>query len=411
MVLYRDQEIGTNSIEAPRQFANFLSSLNLEYILSKQRYSDVDFKEAWLGFGIVKALLENCDILKYASRSSKKELLESLELHKDRYIETLEKEEDLPEMSSIFKSNVEELISRLDYSFNTAQVSGDPDSTKELTSNLLRYCQNLFEGEDQKAVNKLQAFSIAFSISLPHAQQLELVDKLLLVKELWQLINAKSKSENNLKFLVHSNLPQMLRDLNVHSADEAIDRIIQLCVNEYHVLSAVTSEHLIALYDRIKKVKFKSATILNLLHDIHRESQFRYNHVHLNSADYELNKRFESYDAISRQIEHSEFLISESFLLKGFNNYCHEVLLAITKHIDSIKAVGVTACEELEFIVSQIESNASQHKSQCRKRIHRMLDSIKQKLSQKLSDALSKRYSGLDNFTAFALKKTIFQSI
>lgn len=411
MALYRELKIATSDVIPADRFADFLSSLNLEYIVSKQRYSDTEFKEAWLGFGIVKALLENTDILKYASLSSKKELLESIELHKDRHIETLQKEEDLPEMSSTFKSNVDILIDRLNYSFNTPRVSYDSelDTTGELATNLVRYCQILFEGEDRKAINRLQALSIACSIKeLSSLQQLELADKLLLVRELWQLINTKSGHENNLKFLVHSNLPQLLRNLEVSGVDQAVDKIIRLCVKEYHVLSVVPSEQLITLYDRLRKIELKNTTILNLLYDIHYEAQFRYGHVQINSADYELNKRFESYDAISHQIEHSEFIIAESFLLKGFNNYCHEVLLALVKHIDSIKAVEAATLEGLKFILSQIELNASQHKEQSRKRINMMLSSIKQKLSLEPDDSLLKKYSGLDNFTAFALREQYF---
>src|SRR5262249_32764108 len=147
-----------------------------------------------------------------------------------------------------------------------------------------------------------------------------------------------------------------IQKLKVHDAEDATQQIEDFFVNTHDILQHLSDEKLITLYDRLKNFEPQTPPLLSMLHKIHHEAQFRYSYNRLSDSGYELLKRFQSYDAISHQIENSEFSIVETFLLRRAN-FEHEALMLIAKHAENLKAVGAAKLSNLSSIINHISAS------------------------------------------------------
>ena len=391
------------------QFRSCLNLLNAEYIHLEHR--NAQSKKALFASGIVKILLQHVSILKFLNRLSKKDLVDSLVTHNNKYVEILKQDNADLQMISLFQSNVKILINSLGSRTNDSSdqlTKEELNTIRDNVKNLAHKCQTLFaeQSYNQEIIDKLQASAIAFNIpNLSIKQQTQLQDKLLLIKELWQFNNVTNLDEDNFILLFHLNPKQVLQGYELTDINSVFDKIIDLFIDDNSIIENLTNEQLISLYDRLKNLELESESINSLLQKIYIEAQYRYKDRRMTDSEVELLKRFQNLDNITNQIENAEYALGESFLIKN-SSFAQETLIFIAKHTDNIKAVGAIKAPLLNDILTKIKSEFSleQPSDTGSASVIIMLSLIKSKFLSDTESHIRRRYSDLDKFAINSLK-------
>lgn len=393
------------------QVKDCFATLGEEYVQS-YKYSRTAQK-AIFAFSIVKVLLKNKNLFFFINHDCHKNLLKVVKSYKTQVIDILTQPTFPVEMIMIFQSHLEQLLSYLKI---VSPTIAEPITTiynkyelkllKEYTISFVSQCSKLFTEriENQESLDTLHASAIVFkTCNLSLKQQYKLLDKLLLIKELWQFETSVFLKKESIPLLFYNNINLVLKKENLKDIESVFSRIIKFFIDENHSLRSLNNNKLIRLYNRIKHLADQSPIIFSLLSCLYRESQFRHAYNRLDDAAYELLKIFESYNTIKHQIEHIEFAIVESFVLKK-NTFIHEILVSISKHIENIKVLAIEKNNDLSLSILQIKQNFSNNIQNSRTNILRV-NAIESKLATPLEAYIVKRYFALDVFTIKSLKK------
>lgn len=402
------------------QFRSCLNSLNSEYFWSEHKPHNS--RKAWFAIAIVKVLLNHVGLLKLMNRLAKKDLVDSLTTHKSKYIEILSQENTDPEIILAFRANIKNLITHLGArtnNLNNKLTKEELEMVKNDVKNLAYICQALFaeQNHNQEIIDKLQASAIAYNINcLSVTQQAQLTDKLLLIKEIWQLNNTSHVDKDSLIVLFHLNPSQVLQEYQLLDNNSTFDHIIKLFIDNYQGVGNLTNGQLIALYDRLKNLELKSASVTNLLQNIHTESSYRYSDSsRMADSEVQLLTRFQVFDNISNQIKNSEYSLTEAFLTRN-NAFIQETLIFIAKHTDNIKAVGALKSPLLNDVLSKIKLEfPTEHPNDASSAsVIIMLSLIKSKFLSNPESQTLRRYSELDKFSINLLQNkyvSLFENI
>lgn len=389
-----------------QKIGNCFTELNAEYI-SAQTQSSI-LKEAWFAYGIVKTLLQNVPLLGFGSLRSKQDLIDSIEIHSKKYLGMFEAQEVGRETALIFQTNLTNLSNHCTHSkqpSNHSLTAQEFDVIRDLATDVLQKCQSLFaeQAYNQDILDRLQASSIVFNdLKLGVKQQFQLLDKLLLVKELWQIQDYVTESVDNPSYDFNLNPRTTLAQISSDDPDQSFEQLANIFTDTHLALQNLTNERLIDLYDRLKNFEPQTVVLNNLLQKLHREAQFRYGFNRLSDSGYELLKRFQSYDAIAHQIEIAEFAISESYLLKK-NTFLQEMVNTISKHVDNIKAVGAAKDLSVKSVMTMLKQQLA-HSHSSEQSPTTTLSLITDKLAAGIDSHIYKRYAELDKFATNSLK-------
>ena len=277
-----------------KKIGNCFAQINSEYIFAREQ--NANLREAWFAYGIAKTLLQNAELLGFGSLRSKQDLIDTVEIHSEKYLEAFEIQEIARESTLIFQTNLTNLISYCAASKQPANNSLKPqefDVVRDLVTDYLQKCQSLFAEQafNQKTIDKLQASSIVFnSQNLEVKQQFQLLDKLLLIKELWQIQDYSTQSAEDLLHQFKLNPSATLAKIDTEDVDELLSQLSEIFIDKYHSLQNLSNERLIDLYDRLKNFEPRSPVLNDILQKLHREAQFRYGFNRLSDSGYELLK-------------------------------------------------------------------------------------------------------------------------
>jgi hypothetical protein len=415
-----------NQVEHSDLFINILQDigdllvlLNSEYVQSHEQPSQ--FQSSYFAFGIIKTLLQKFGLLKYLSQNTKQDLIDTINIHNSKYIDQLIVDPPNKGMVEECQSNISALVNNLK-STNVAQndslTPSQLEVIKDLLKNIVQNCRALFaeQAHNDGAIDRLQISAIVFNLfNVQYKDQIQLFDKLLLVKELWETDKGKySELNNNFKVFFHSNIAQILANFHSLNKEEIFDKIITMFVDDHSILESLNNEQLTKLYDRLKNIESNNLVIDNLLHKLHHEAQFRYSHNRAQDSGYELLKRFQNYDAMLQRIEDASFFIAESFLVRN-NIFIPEMITLISKHIDNIKVLGYAKNSDITDTLNKLKYEASIYN---RNHEHNeallMFSAIESKLDTNLDSHVLKRYSDFSNFIISSLRAkyvALFQRI
>ncbi len=380
-------------------------SLSSEYIVSC-KYPNT-LKRSLHTFSIIKILQQNSDLLDYLSSNSQKNLRSILEQHGVLSIGLLKQQKYQMEEIANFATSLKQLLDYLEDSSNLYHEEDNQalKTVMDLAENFVQHCCLLITEDikNQDVINNLQATAIIVNLdNLSTEQQHLLLDQLLLIKELWQIDSTIDIKKESVQLLFHTNILLILKEENSVDYKYTFEKITNFLINDHNVLMELTNTKLICLYNRLKDLCIKSKIINHILIRIHEESRFRKSSNKFNNSRYDLLESFENYNTMIHQIENTEFVIVERFLLQR-NSFMHEVLINITKHINAIRMFNITADPDLNYIISYIRKRLTQN-IQSGHTISLMISSIESKFSSKLETKIIKRYISLDSFTKNALK-------
>lgn len=384
-------------------FVSFSAELIIAY-----KYARI-VKTALYTTRLINILRENIDLLNYLSVGTQKHLSSFLQGEWYQAIDTLKqkaiKVEEIPKLTTDFTQIIEYLDHYTNNYSETVAINTGLQKVQELTENLIQQCCNVIKpGNDpQEPFNKFQAYTIALNVDiLLREQHHDFVDQLLFIKELWQVDRIVSSKKFSNILLFHSNILLLLKKDKVQNYEEALKKIINFVLYDHNVLTELPNASLVNLYKRLKDINDPFLLYSKVLAKIYEEAKFRAHDNKININGYELFKLFESYNTILHQIENAEFAIVEKFLLKR-SAFFHEVLINITKHIDSIIITSVTDSPELSYILSHIRKELTQN-IQNGHTISLMISSLESKLTASIHNKAIRRYGALDSFTKNLLK-------
>jgi hypothetical protein len=393
-------------------------SLSSEYIAACKHPNTL--RRSLRSFGIIRLLINNKYLLDYLDPDSQKKLLSAIESYGNKFVEILKQQKYQIDEIVIFTNSLEQIVDYLK-NYDYLQIEKHQLPSSEIVTNLARefiqYCCALIteEPDNLDIISNLQATAIIVNIDgLSIEQQKLLLNKLLSIRELWLIDATTELKEESIILLFHNNILSILKEEklddtkleNCHSI--IFERIIVFLLDDHNILMELTNNKLISLYNRLQNLCTNSQAINHILIKIHDESKFRNNYNKLKNSGYDLLKLFENYTIIIYQIENSEFVIVEKFLLnkKGF---MHEILINITRHIDFIRMLNIREHHDLNYILDHIRIELTKN-FQSGHTIALMISSIESKFSSDLEDNIINRYFSLDNFTKNALR-TRYQSL
>jgi hypothetical protein len=401
-----------------QDIGDFVASLNSEYIDSHKQPSHL--QNSYFAVGIIKTLLHKTNLLNYLTHNVKQDLIDTINVHHSKYIAQLAVDEANKNIAEEHQSNIQILVKTLESSqlaSNNDLIPYQIDVIKDILKNIVQNCRTLFaeQTHNKEAIDRLQVSNIVFNLfNIQYKDQIQLFDKLLLVKELWAIGNSKFLDlDSNFQTFFHINITKILDEFHSLNKEEIFDKIVTIFVDQHSILDNLSNEQLIRLYDRLKNIE--SNTIIdNLLHKLHQEAQFRYSFNRAEDSGYELLKRFQNYDAMLQQIESASFLVAESFLLRN-NIFIPEMITLISKHIDNIKVLGYTKNFYINDALTKLKYQAlTCSNNQARSELLLMFAAIESKLNTNLDAHILKRYSDFSNFITSSLRAkyvVLFQNI
>ena len=397
------------------ELKEFAHALNMGYITSFLQ--EKSLREVTFAKHIVASLYNSRKLLAFLSKMHSKDLEDCLKTHKIKYIRSLENQDNAQEEIATFEENLQKIFQAL----NALEVeegieNSEIDLISERFYKIVKYAQLLFaeQSYNQQIKDNLQANALVLSLDkLDYDAQKKLLEKLLLVKEIWCIDNAIEANIEGIKYQFQYNPQQKLELKGGEDIDTIFNRAITLLTSDSLVLEQLSDEQLIHLYDRIKNYEWNCPTIPSLLLNLHDESQFRYSYNRLNDSGYELLNRFQSYDAIIHQIVSLEYAIVESYLINN-SGFFNKFLKLLYKHTDNIRALGLNKDKNLNAILKKIETCLYHMPASEKENNQAALKSLKGKLGNSLESHVRKRYIDLDKFTIHTLQdkyESLFQNL
>jgi len=360
---------------------------------------------------ILIALNSSNDILALLSTMHRQDLSDTIITHGKRYLEEYKKYPELEDEALIFQNSLDEFVKKISV-IDKNKFIPETLEINILSENfytILKKIQIFFSNQSQNknSLEFIHALSIVYKIGdRPFQEHIVLTELLLLIKELWNIEYVANKFKEAI--IVNRFYLNPIQLLQIDEDDLDIEKIFSLTIDkltskEKSVLLYLEDEKILSLYDRLKNYEGYKITIFSLLERIHEESQFRYSYHRLSDTGYQLLSRFQSFDAMSHQIENLEFSILEAYLFKK-SNFTKEILVNIAKHSHNIKALCLNKNENFLKIISHIGKKLN-NQSEGKDGSLAMLHSLKNGLNNLLPSYVKKRYSELDKFHTIALQK------
>ncbi len=415
-----DFNVGTNinRQEILQKLRNYFTILSSEYInIIACKYPDI-LKRALINFAILKILVRDSYLINYISLDYQKKLIFVIENYGKETINILKEQEYQIKELINFTTQLNKLSNNLKNSSGLSLEEDDIDDLKlvtDLAQKFVDYCYILISQniENQDIICNLQGLAIILNIdNLPTEQQKPLLQQLSLIRELWLIDCNSIINEESVLLLFHTNILSIIKKENLTNHHSIFQRITSFLLDNYNVLIELTNDQLIFLYDRLKDLSIESQIINYILTKIYYESKFRDNHNKFNHSVYDLIKLFENYNVILHQIENTEFMIVEKFLINK-NILMHTILINISKHIDFIRILNIAGDSDLSYLLNKIRKVLTVN-FQTGHTISLMISAIESKLSSNIEAKIINRYFSLDNFTKNSLKikyQSLFKNI
>ncbi|MBY0533376.1 MAG: hypothetical protein K2P31_00230 [Rickettsiaceae bacterium] len=386
------------------ELSDYARELSLGYIDSWGHEEKT--REAAFAKRIISTFYKYRSHLALMSKMHRRDLEDCIQTHKNKYLSLFEANNFSKSEIAQYLSEIKEII----FSIKThAQGENlerkEVDIVSQLVYKITHNAQVLFaeQSHNQLAKDTILASAIVYQIkSLDSDNQNKLLDRLLLIKEIWNIENAEEGEKETIKYKFYQNLASFIDTNFIDNIEAAFDQIISFFVIKSSVLEQLTDLQLIHLYDRLKNSEQINKLSPQLLDTIHTESQYRYSYNRLGDSGYELLSRFQNLDALTHQIEGFEFATVELHLLHN-TNFLSQYLQLLLKQADNIRAFGLAKNDNLLAIIKKIDTKIRHLSVQEQQTIKSALTSFRGKLGNALEGHIQKRFVELDKYTINSL--------
>lgn len=388
------------------ELKNFARSLNMSYVNSFSQENKNE-READFANNIVQTLHQKKHLLVYLSKMHRKDLEDCLRTHGNKYIKEFEKAKKSQDEIKDFQDKITGILDYVVKSKTSSSLSNqEVDLVGERLYKIIKNAQLLFaeQAHNSQAKHSMQALAIALECyTLEYDEQNTLYEKLLQIRELWEIDTDNDASSENAKYKFHYDPISRIKLQEIDNKDSTFERIVVLLTGKLSTLEKLSDEQIIHLYDRLKNLEWTSPSIPLLLNRIHDESQFRYSYNRLTDSGYDLLNRFQSFDALMHQLDNLEFSLVESFLINN-TNFIQDTLHSLSKHVDNIRGLALSKDKNLIAILKKIEAKIHHLSGSEQDSIKSALLSLKGKLGNSLEPHVQKRYVDLDKFAKITIQ-------
>ncbi len=388
------------------ELKDFAHSLNMSYINSFAQEEE-NKRETQFANNIVQSLHHNKHLFSFLSKLYRKDVADCLRTHGDKYIRGFESVKKSESEIADFRSKIVDILDSLNEEPKEQDLENQElNLIGERLYKILKNAQLLFaeQSHNTQAKDSMQALSIAFDChTLDFDEQNALSDKLLQIKELWEINSSEAADAQSIKYKFHYDPMSRIKLQEIDDKNSAFEKIVVLLTGKSSTLDAISDEQLIHLYDRLKNLEWTAPSIPLLLNRIHDEAQFRYSYNRLSDSGYDLLNRFQSFDALMHQVDNLEFSIVESYLINN-TNFINDSLNILNKHLDNIRGLGLTKDKNLGAIFKRVEAKIHHLSGSEQESCKSALTSLRSKLGNPLEANIQKRYMELDKFAKLTLQ-------
>lgn len=388
------------------ELKDFARSFNMSYINSFA-IDNQSGREAAFASNIVGTLNHKKHLLIYLSKMHRKDLEDCLRTHGDKYVRGFESTKKSPDEIKDFHDKITDILDFVAKSEPDSSLTNQElDLIGERLYKILKNAQLLFaeQSHNTQAKDSMQALAIALDCyTLEYDEQNALYEKLLQVKELWEITNTEAASAQSVKYKFHYDPMSRIKLQEIDDKDGAFEKIVVLLTGKMSTLDTLSDEQIIHLYDRLKNLEWTSPSIPLLLNRIHDEAQFRYSYNRLTDSGYDLLNRFQSFDALMHQVDNLEFSIVESYLINN-TNFIKDTLSSLFKHVDNIRGLALSKDKNLGAIFKKIETKIHHLSGSEQESAKSALTSVRGKLGNTLEPHIQKRYVDLDKFAKLTIQ-------
>lgn len=383
---------------------DYARELNKGFIEAKQQ--NLKNYQAHFAFNVILVLHKYKTSLLLLSKIHKLDLLDSIESHKDKYLTAMFSSGFTQNQIDLYKTNILEISNFLKDSIK----SNDDNSTNEQESNPLRtrmykITNNIRLLMAQKNHNILandyvQAFAIAYNIdSLNYDQQEDLLERLLLFKEIWSIESGKEAEVESVKYKFQHEVFSLINNDLKNSVD-VTNQILDLLLTKYITLPSLSDQQIINLYNHLRNHELNCNHIITLLNTLHKEAKMRYSYNRLSESEYELVNLFQNLDSLLFHQGKLKFGIIKAYFLDKENFLKHLVTLLL-EQVDNIRAFSLAKDEVLLSIIKRINSSflIEEYNNEDKEAFNKFTKT----LSSFLETSIQKKYSNLDKYTFVTL--------
>ncbi|RTK92755.1 MAG: hypothetical protein EKK61_02795 [Rickettsiales bacterium] len=384
---------------------DYARELNNGFIQAKQQ--DLKNYEAHFASNIILVLHKYKTILLLLNKIHKLDLLDSIESHKDKYLTAMFNSGFTQNQIDLYKTNILEISNFLKDSIK----SNDNNSSNEQESNPLRtrmykITNNIRLLMAQKNHNILandyvQAFAIAYNIDLlNYDDQEDLLERLLLFKEIWSIQSNKESEVESVKYKFQHEVFNLINTDFKNSID-VTNQIIDLLLTKYITLPSLSDQQIINLYNHLRNYEFNCKNIVTLLDKVHEESRIRYSYNRPSESEYQLLNLFQNLDSLLFHQQKLEFGVINAYFLDK-KNFLKHLIILLSEQVDNIRAFSLAKDKVLLSIIQIINSSFPSAESTYNSD-KEALNKLTQTLSSFLETTIQKKYSNLDKYTFVTL--------
>ena len=335
----------------------YISELKSCYIESQQH----EQKDIHFVLSIVKVLNKYQKLLTLISKLHKSDLVDCLATHHNNHLLLFTKNNISKELIEQYKTSVlsiKEAIKTVvnqEVVLNTLQLNIIKRKVYNINIIIQRLLSQPFDNLEDH--NNMQATLIAYSFDqLVLRDQEELIEKLFLVKELWQLKHTNDFLVESNKFQFYQD-PKKFIDNEVLSNDENIfPIIINAFIKQTYPYKNLRNHQLISLYERLKNYEEDENVFKKLLDKVYEESILRCSYNRLSESDYKLLHKFQNINVLMQEIETFKIEIVKSYLLNK-SLFLQKVTALLLNQSSSIKILNLITKTSLLSLLDKIRHN------------------------------------------------------
>ena len=379
------------------EISHYAKDLALAYIDSWRQ--DEKEHEAIFSKLIISIFYKYKNHIVFISKMHRADLIDCLSTHTAKYLAFFESKSFPKSEIEQYKLEIDKIINFLKEHVDDANnTSIEYNLCSELTYKITYNAQMLIavQSHNQSAKDNLLALAIVYSIKLlKPADHNILLNRLLSVKEIWNVESLSEALPNSIKNIFYHNIETYIEINSIDNESSAFEQIIHYFTLTNNIMEHLSDIGLIHLYDRLKNID-TNPIITNLLSLIHIESAYRSNYNRLSDTGYELLSRFQTFDVIMHQIDNLECSLMEFYLLKK-DSFLTLFLQSFHKHAEYIHVLGIAREESMHSIINKIEANIYDLPKQD-VILTGLFESIKNKLNNLHDVNVKKKINDLDKF-------------
>ncbi len=382
---------------------NYAFELAQDYIRAKQH--EIENYDANFAFNIINTLNKYKQNLLLLNKIHRHDLLDSIEAHTDRYLASMINCEFAQKNINQYKLGIAEITNFLkehNKSIEETNVDNhEPDPLRLKMNKITNNIRLLLAQKNHNiaAADRLQACNIVYAIdSIDYNNQEDLIEKLLLVKEIWSIENLNDAQNQSIKYKFQNNIAHFING-DFNNSIGVFNYLINLLSNSYSTLPNLTDQQIINLYNRLRNHELSNEHIVTLIDRIQKEARIRYSYNRLSDSEYELINLFQNLDTLVFHQGKLKFGIIKAYLLHK-ENFAERLINLLLEQADNIRAFSLNNDEILISILKRInlalttEDSANENEQ---------LINLRNILSTCLEINIQKKYSNLDKYTMLTL--------